>query len=531
MNWDELEQALAAGDRRTALLVALEGWRRQRHSRFADLVDFLGRDASPFRTRGSFHAEWLAAAATVDDVGPLAATVTRSWPEPANAYRWPPIPNAERYAAWIERVEALGRRREDPRIAAALLQVVAVGHWPSMAQDWEALVEPAMKIIVRTGDRRSAERMRSLLEKPIAKTMGMRRLLTTVFPAAIEAIEKAPPFVPLEEEELARVDGIVGPAPAARSGDDEALFALVVADLENDAPRAVLADHWLERGDVRGELVTKQLAGQESSARKYEKEWLGELAMVTKNRVWRRGFLAEIELANQAAADPAVWETARASRELQTVERIEKGKANEQLYASFVERARGLRTLIAPSKAMATAWAAREEPWPVTRLELAFAVDVKTAKAIAESRAFPRLVEVGMGVKAKGTAKLMAAAEVFAKRGIARFGALPLGAGGEELAEFMSAPLGEERWVRTSPTTRIVARSSDAGLRVEVTCEYLRYTRNLIEALRLAKVPIAEVALRLPRGITEPHPYRDKHALEAMRGLTVVADEGWAKVL
>lgn len=128
------------------------------------------------------------------------------------------------------------------------------------------------------------------------------------------------------------------------SADLAALFELVVRDLADDAPRFVLADRWLELHDPRGELVTLQLR-KTSTAEDlekiraivwYDRDWLGELALVTRARVYVRGFLDELELPPPAAATPERWRAATRNPNLRTVRRIRVGAGSELDYRAFL---------------------------------------------------------------------------------------------------------------------------------------------------------------------------------------------------
>ncbi len=112
------------------------------------------------------------------------------------------------------------------------------------------------------------------------------------------------------------------PVPAST----DALFATVYAAPNADGPRAVLADHLLELGDPRGELIALQLAKlrtplSHASARRekqllddHELSWLGPLGAVIlpTTTVWERGFLvaAQARLHGDTVGDPR-WATVR----------------------------------------------------------------------------------------------------------------------------------------------------------------------------------------------------------------------------
>ena len=115
----------------------------------------------------------------------------------------------------------------------------------------------------------------------------------------------------------------------------------MLADFRADAPRAVLGDHWLERGDPRGELVALQLDPTHDPKRvkalvKHD-TWLGaDLRRVTKLRTYRRGFLDEITLLGSSVADKLGWARAAADPGLATVRRINRGDGSEACLQLFV---------------------------------------------------------------------------------------------------------------------------------------------------------------------------------------------------
>lgn len=549
MRWDALERAIADEEWPEGLRLALEGWRAQRHPRYADLVEWLGARAAPFEHKGTdlaFHEAWLAAAETGEDIGPLLATLTTALPRTSTRYfgRSPraSADGARRHAGWLARVGALERRSDDPRVARALLDVLTAAPWTATwPEDAAAVAGPAVRLIARIGDPRTVPRMQALLDHPVAQRRVIRAFLAEALPAAISAIRE----VSLDDASRARVERILGttPGPVATASDDE-LFALVVADVDRDAPRAVLADHWLERGDVRGELVARQLAGEPARglSKKHDRAWLGELALVTKNRVYRRGFLAEIELQPWSVAAPAVWEAAVRARDMGTVEVVHQGHASEELYRVFLEAAPALRVLVAPSPGFAFAVAQRSRPWGIEHLALEHPVDEKIARTIAASASFPRLSAVSLGVTEGGAHELLQAARQFAARGVQRIRALPIELRScAELTDFLAEPTavagatgttgagtGVERSIRTRAGGHIVAR---AGLRLEIECEYLHAVVDVLGALQRRGVPIAEVRLELPPGVKKPHRLRDARAVTLLQSLDVVADAGWAAVL
>lgn len=89
------------------------------------------------------------------------------------------------------------------------------------------------------------------------------------------------------------------PSAEEHSADEASLFAAVFADPTNDAPRQVLADFLLERGDPRGELINLQLRGadprrQRVLLKQHGKTWLAPFGSSLGPGVeWRRGFPAK----------------------------------------------------------------------------------------------------------------------------------------------------------------------------------------------------------------------------------------------
>ena len=109
----------------------------------------------------------------------------------------------------------------------------------------------------------------------------------------------------------------------------ESLYAPIWAEPRDTARRQVLADVLLERGDVRGEFISLQLAGaspkrQRSLLKAHGREWLGALVGVVDLKdeapVFEGGFVAEVTVraVRQAqfllVADAPEWATVRRVR-------------------------------------------------------------------------------------------------------------------------------------------------------------------------------------------------------------------------
>jgi uncharacterized protein (TIGR02996 family) len=87
------------------------------------------------------------------------------------------------------------------------------------------------------------------------------------------------------------------------------LLGLVAADLDDDVPRRVLADYWLERGDPRGALIHAQCVGNTSAAdallAEHGETWLEPLRLAGFDDVQLvRGFAPSLVLGHEPLA---VW--------------------------------------------------------------------------------------------------------------------------------------------------------------------------------------------------------------------------------
>ncbi|HEY1551922.1 MAG TPA: TIGR02996 domain-containing protein, partial [Kofleriaceae bacterium] len=78
------------------------------------------------------------------------------------------------------------------------------------------------------------------------------------------------------------------------------VFDAVYAAPDDDAPRAVLADALIDRGDPRGELIALQLRGETDRVRELLRAhghgWTGVLGLISKRVEFRRGFPAKLAL-------------------------------------------------------------------------------------------------------------------------------------------------------------------------------------------------------------------------------------------
>ena len=89
--------------------------------------------------------------------------------------------------------------------------------------------------------------------------------------------------------------------PPTPDAVERSLSDVVIENLDDDGPRFVLADHWMEQGDPRGELVMRQLTlpGDAAVARRMMRErhrFLGELDRWIERPAFSRGFLSSCTL-------------------------------------------------------------------------------------------------------------------------------------------------------------------------------------------------------------------------------------------
>ena len=105
-----------------------------------------------------------------------------------------------------------------------------------------------------------------------------------------------------------------------------ALEHAVYSNLDDDGPRAVLADALIEAGDPRGELIQLQLLGTRTAPQRareqalltrHAKTWLGPLLRVLETYRFERGFLAVVAIRQRkpkavaALVGHPLWRTVR----------------------------------------------------------------------------------------------------------------------------------------------------------------------------------------------------------------------------
>jgi len=103
------------------------------------------------------------------------------------------------------------------------------------------------------------------------------------------------------------------PAIAATDPDEELLRKAVFAAPHDDAPRLAYARWLIERGDPRGDFIARQLAGDDAQdlIARHEQAFLERDGVFAERRVWRRGFVDEIETQAPFWLEKIAWAVAQ----------------------------------------------------------------------------------------------------------------------------------------------------------------------------------------------------------------------------
>jgi len=275
---------VSRGDDAGALKTLVEHWRGTRSPSIAEVVDLLGARAP-------------------DDLSArLAAVVT------------------PRAATSLERLREVAGA-DDPRLGRFALDALA--NPPFCAPSGEPLLLMLVDVVDRLRDVRlqtELPRIRSVLKARLARLPMFQRVAARL-DDAVKRQQPAPAPEPAEE----KLRSLVRPAKTA-----EALLADVYANPGDDPPRRVYADFLLERGDVRGELISLQLSRRPGAAptpretqllAQHGKKWLGPLAIVVtwgksySQTRFERGFLSVADFIEnpdkktELIADDPAWAT------------------------------------------------------------------------------------------------------------------------------------------------------------------------------------------------------------------------------
>lgn len=432
-----IDDALSKGDAALALLEAARAWRAWRDPRLGELSCVLGAQAArrvawtrapkdekaPWRTllanKERIHKTWLETAAKRDPLtlDALLEKLTASCPNRATSTRYGFAKH--RFRTFIERIGALSKLDDDPRMTLPLVRVLKATPFTSAdVSTGPAVYEPIIQLLERLGDARCLPELEALVRQPTTKSVNLRQYLAERLPAAVETIRSRVPLPAAGEG--ARLEALLARLgrPKARAGAasrnvagaaEESLLQEVVAALGSESddlgPWEVLADRYLELSDPRGELVSLQLAGERgglSDAARAElhrlirrdKEWLPpEIALATKNRAYHRGLLDSFDLLGRSATTEATFDKATMSSWLSTVRYCGQGAANEPLFLRFVTSA-AMRSLsiveVKSAHALEEVAATPTLAHRLKELRLAFAPSPSALKPLTEAQ-FPAL--------------------------------------------------------------------------------------------------------------------------------------------
>jgi len=306
--------AIARGELAEAYRYALAAWTATRTTARAELVHALRARLPAFPPIEGANAfkRWKKLEATRDplDVGRQVEYLALD----------------PRQKVWREGLAELAKRPVDPVLARGLAAVVRTLPWRAPAA--LDLYREACALIGAAGTPGDAEALREP-NVDLIDNVKMRAAVAKLLAATIRELE-----VPRDEPEslaeihaaLAQHDARVA-AHAARTAE---LLDAVYANLDDDGPRLVLADHLTEVGDPRGELIALQCQGTPLTPKQqarvnhlvetHGKRWLAELgdhALMKDGLVYERGFVAKARLRLYAySSEPRsigkrVWATLR----------------------------------------------------------------------------------------------------------------------------------------------------------------------------------------------------------------------------
>ncbi|MCA9672355.1 MAG: hypothetical protein KC503_42465, partial [Myxococcales bacterium] len=295
----------------------LEAWRVAPAAELAQLVEAVSQRITarlpPIRgaSRAATHQAWLAVAARADpcDLPRLLRSITDTKGRSTDA---------------LARLQALAGWPADPRAANGVLAQLAVPafHSSSSRPFWSALIDWA----VAHGDPRAADAFEALgarYDVILATRYADRSATASWFRRQLHSA--AARLRELAAVTLSKADQRTIERLAKRLGDGDAPYLeRIYADLESDEPRQAFADHLLERGDPRGELIALQLSGgdRERAAAlvgDHAHAWVGGLApfLNLEHCRFERGFVDHVEIAGfepqslgPVLHDP-VWATVR----------------------------------------------------------------------------------------------------------------------------------------------------------------------------------------------------------------------------
>jgi hypothetical protein len=330
-----LLEALSAKCRRAPLAQYVFGefrwsWSSRVRSTYAadadPLMDAFGIELAPYESRAAF------------EVSPAAARVRRAL-EQENTSIPPNVVGP--FMSLASRIETLAERHPDPRVARGLVRFLTLAPVAAEGAMTIATYGPIYELVGEFGDVRMIPKLEAL---PFS---GMRE-------RALAALNRTNARKLDDEKAVQSLAIDLGyhepPAPL----DVHELFELVLEDLNDDTPRAILGDRWIEANDPRGEFVSLQLKnarGECSTAdlermatleKLVEGEWLGEVILTAREKRFCRGFLEEITLAAEGAMPSPRWEAVAKNPLLGTVRMLRPGRATDTRFLRFMNELRNV---------------------------------------------------------------------------------------------------------------------------------------------------------------------------------------------
>ncbi|MEO0600335.1 MAG: hypothetical protein AAF211_02810 [Myxococcota bacterium] len=362
------------------------------------------------RTKEAFHGAWLALAESDDSAaatGWLCSTLRAKLPIEVDRYGLLDVDYVfTKYAALFARLEALHDRCPDPRIATAVIELLArgeYGNWAWEESGVEVIYRPMVELVVRAGDPDAAAVLRPMIAAPRAKLAAVRDWLTSQLPGLVAKLDGIPRTA-LPEPLVAALAPKGRSRRAENAEEASVLLERVREDPSDLDARAVLADIWAEAGDPRGAFVNRQLQGHGEDdkevrrlLRAHRAEWLGPDLASTLKVTFANGFPHTGELKVNHSAAEAVWRAASADERLVTIEVLRQGKGNKRWYERFVSSGamRNLAVAEVPSKAIFEGLAQRETA-SLRMIELGIAPNGPITKALAQRIAFANVRELGL---------------------------------------------------------------------------------------------------------------------------------------
>jgi uncharacterized protein (TIGR02996 family) len=241
--------------------------------------------------------------------------------------------------------------------------------------------------------------------------------------------------------------------PPTADAMEAQLLELVAAAPDDDGPRMVLADWYLEREDVRGEILQLALRSGVSGR---ERDLLGDLYPVTTSRTWSRGMPVSFELEREEAAPEDVWVRATQHPWLRVVRQIERGKAKPARYRAFVSSpvATNLETVSIPTMGFFARLV--EAPRPSIRRIVIDGSNDPIRVGLLDPETLPNLTEVTLRAKDSDIADVVRRWTGFARAGVDVVLRVPIHHDGRDL-EIRDQVLA---WLRAADPTAAVERTS-----------------------------------------------------------------------